>query len=253
MQSLAETLHSVRVRVESGAAPPEPATEPATPACVACGGIGWTRRAGPLSDPDFGKAFPCKVCWTPPDPALVFGKVREESGLHITMIREFTFDSFEPANESLARALDAARGFAESPAGWLVIIGGCGVGKTHLAVAVAAAHAEDVIYTSSVDLLDSLRATFDPAVDVHVSTLIDRARNALVLVVDDFEMPREGWGAEKMIQILGYRHDRRLATLLAMREMPAGDDPLGSRLADRRIVKLAPIVAEDYRRRKFAR
>ena len=66
---------------------------------------------------------------------------------------------------NLRFAYDLAQQYAENPEGWLVLFGGYGCGKTHLAAAVANErhmHGEPVIFVTAPDLLDHLRATFSP-------------------------------------------------------------------------------------------
>ncbi|NIV30801.1 MAG: DNA replication protein DnaC, partial [Anaerolineae bacterium] len=61
-------------------------------------------------------------------------------GLALPVIREMTFESFylggigisSEASQSLRNAFRAAKNYAESPEGWLVLLGRTGCGKTHL-------------------------------------------------------------------------------------------------------------------------
>ena len=62
---------------------------------------------------------------------------------HPSALERMRFDTFEPhgtASEryELMTAQQAARAFAHTPQGWLVLCGPHGVGKTHLVVAIAA-------------------------------------------------------------------------------------------------------------------
>ena len=187
-------------------------------------------------------------------------------GIPSAMLRDMTFDSFEPQGrartredrETLAAALSASKAFAREPDGWLVLIGGPGCGKTHLAVAVAnqqLAQGGDVLFASGSDLLDHLRYTFSPDSRVTYDELFDRIKQAQLLILDDLgRASATAWANEKLYQIIVHRHNARLPTVITMltpEESPAGRDALSdriaSRLSDNRLVTEVPITAPDYR------
>ncbi len=181
-------------------------------------------------------------------------------GIPHAMLREMTFDSFEPEGrarsrvdkETLAAALHASRAFSQGPEGWLVLVGGPGCGKTHLAVAVANRHLEqggDVFFAFVPDLLDHLRYTFSPDSRVTYDELFDRIKQAPLLIMDDLGSESStAWADEKLYQIIVHRHNARLPTIITMRTLPSGpSDPVASRLNDARMVTEVPITAPDYR------
>ncbi|HLE02366.1 MAG TPA: ATP-binding protein, partial [Dehalococcoidia bacterium] len=104
--------------------------------------MGFVGRPVPLGHPDFGRAFPCQC-------VLNEGKERRLQRLlsysNLGPLERLTFDNLAPqgrsadpsAREAFARAVAAARAFAQEPAGWLVFTGPSGCGKTHLAAAAA--------------------------------------------------------------------------------------------------------------------
>ncbi len=192
------------------------------------------------------------------------------------MLRDMTFPSFEPKGrdrmrmdseglaltredrETLAAALYASRAFAEDPDGWLLLIGGPGCGKTHLAVAVAnqqLAQGNNVFFASASDILDHLRYTFGPDSRVTYDEMFDRIKQAPLLILDDLgRASATEWANEKLYQIIVHRHNARLPTIITMqtpKEGPANRDALSdriaSRLSDNRIVTEVPITAPDYR------
>src|SRR6185503_6609076 len=87
--------------------------------------------------------------------------------------RHQPFESFElrkgeiaPEHHSLLQAaFDEATTYAEEPHGWLILTGGHGCGKTHLAAAIANQRVrtgQPALFITFADLLDHLRATFSP-------------------------------------------------------------------------------------------
>ena len=189
-------------------------------------------------------------------------RVRDVSlgGIPNAMLRSMTFESFEPAGrsstrqdrETLAAALSASQTFAQEPDGWLVLVGGPGCGKTHLAVAVANrqfALGGDAFFAFVPDLLDHLRFTFSPDSRVTYDELFDRIKQAPLLIMDDMGSESStAWADEKLYQIIVHRHNARLPTIITMRGLPSGPaDRVASRLNDARIVTEVPITAPDYR------
>lgn len=171
-----------------------------------------------------------------------------------------TFASFEPhgkalngdGRESLVSAYTASFSFAEKPDGWLVLVGGTGCGKTHLAMAIANRQRErhgEVYFASAPDLLDHLRETFNPDSRATYYEKFDLIRNAPVLILDDYgKQQSSAWANEKMYQIIVHRHAARLPTVITMPELPDDlDNPITSRLHDIRLVNPVSIVAPSYR------
>ena len=173
---------------------------------------------------------------------------------------EWTFKSFRPEGrarnqfekESLSAALTASRSFAKDPDGWLVLVGGTGCGKTHLAMAIAneqLAGYGEVFFASVPDLLDHLREAFNPDSRVPYDEKFDRIRETHVLILDDYgKQHSTPWANEKMYQIIVHRHTARLPTVITMPELPDDlDNPITSRLHDIRLVNPVSIVAPSYR------
>ena len=145
--------------------------------------------------------------------------------------------------------------WANNPDGWLNLCGSYGVGKTHLAVAAAAereSRGDDVFFATAADLLDYLRAAFAPDSGIAHDDLLDRIKNADVLVLDDMGAERSTPFAEdKLFQIINHRYEERLPTIITtshfVEEVAAARPRIASRLQDRMAVHEIPIEAPDYR------
>jgi len=149
-----------------------------------------------------------------------------------------TFGSFEdrtneslPSEElkSLQKTLRAAHSYAEKPKGWLVLMGGYGSGKTHLAAAIAnyrAGLGDPPLFVMVPDLLDHLRATFSPNSNTTFDRRFDEIRTAPLLVLDDLgTQSMTPWVREKLYQLFNYRYNAELPTVIStadsMNEMDA--------------------------------
>ena len=182
----------------------------------------------------------------------------ELSSLHLLSKKTFeTFDLREdealPASEvrSLQRALKAARAFAEKPRGWLVFMGTYGCGKTHLAAAIANARAKagaPPLFIMVPDLLDHLRATFNPSSQVPYDRRFDEIRTAPFLLLDDLgTQSMTPWVREKLYQLFNYRYNAELPTVITTADRLEEIDPrIRSRLLDTRLCKIHAITAPPY-------
>ena len=192
------------------------------------------------------------------------GSGRMVGAIPPNMRRRMTFDAFDPeGNGGLSdyeqRSLRSAKSYvqrwADNPTGWLSLHGPYGVGKTHLAVAAAAMRedrGDEVFFATVADLLDYLRATFAPDSPVSHDDLLDRIRTADVLVLDDMGAERSTPFAEdKLFQIVGYRYEERLPTIITtshqIEAIAAARPRIASRLQDPLVVTEWPIEAPDYR------
>ncbi len=137
--------------------------------------------------------------------------------------------------ENLRRAMEIAKEFAAAPQDWLVFNSvGYGNGKTHLAAAVAnyvAGLGEPVLFVMVPDLLDHLRATFNPSSNARLDKRFDEVKTAPLLVLDDLGTESAtAWAREKLYQLFNYRYNARLPTVITT-ATPV--DELDPRLATR--------------------
>ena len=180
------------------------------------------------------------------------------------MRRRMTFDSFHTdGNGQLTReqcvSLAGIHGYikrwVERPAGWLNLSGPFGVGKTHLAVAAAVereSQGDDVFFATVADLLDYLRATFNPDSPITHDDLLHRIRMADFLVLDDMGAERSTPFAEdKLFQIINYRYEERLPTIVTtsnrLADIAASRPRIASRLQDSLVITNLPLEGPDYR------
>lgn len=231
--------------------------------CPVCGGYGVITYDVEVHDERFGKAYPCPRCGEDTRREQRRQTLRKLSNLDAHT--GSTFGSFETdlptlgaqQASSLRSALDICMRFAENPDGWLLLQGGYGCGKTHLAAAIANTCVDNGIATlfmTTPDLLDHLRSTFGPSSEVQYDQMFDRVSNIPLLVLDDLgsESPT-AWAQEKLYQIINHRYSYRLATVVTTNVNIEGIEPrIRSRLVDQELTRSIKINAPDYRRGGFA-
>lgn len=216
------------------------------------------RRELPIDHPDFGKLEICG-CRQGELSQRVKDQLFRLSALD--QLQTFTFEDFNPSGrigiggqerESIERAFNHAQMFADNPQGWLLLLGGYGVGKTHLAAAIAnraVASGVPTLFLTVPDLLDSLRGSYGDE-GSGFERRFDEIRRAPLLVLDDFGTQNAtDWAREKLFQILNHRYVNRLPTVvttnLVFEEL---DGRMRSRLSDPELVTRVKITAPDYRR-----
>jgi DNA replication protein DnaC len=177
--------------------------------------------------------------------------------------KEMTFRHFDAKRlnlpleqrQNLEAAYQVALQFAESPDGWLVFQGVNGCGKTHLASAIVNYRYEarkSALFVVVSDFLDHLRRTFSPDSKVSYDDLFETVKNASLLVLDDFgEQSTTSWAQEKLYQVINYRYNARLATVITTSNSLDEIEPrISSRMVDPRISMIINITAPDYRGEK---
>ena len=145
------------------------------------------------------------------------------------------------------------REYAENPTGWLILRGGYGCGKTHLAAAVAnyrLNEGQSVLFVNTPDLLDHLRASYAPNAVQGYDQRFDQVRNTPLLVLDDLgTQSNTEWAQEKLYQIFNYRYTARLPTVITTNEeLEAIDIRIRSRMVDPSISQIVTVLAPDFRR-----
>ncbi len=227
------------------------------PDCPVCHGVGFVRRDLPIDHPEFGKLSVCgcrqkEVAQKQRSRLFRLSNLEAFSGL--------TFDSFKVQGrmglgdqqvQSLQFAYNQAQQFANSPRGWLLLLGGYGTGKTHLAAAIAnqaVSMSIPTLFLTVPDLLDWLRFSFEGS-DLSLEDRLEEIRGITLLVLDDLGTQNATpWAEEKLYQIINYRYVNKMpmvvTTNLTLNEI---DGRIASRLQDPDLVTLLEINAPDYR------
>ena len=231
------------------------ATATPTWRCPVCKDAGWVRMEVPVGHPNFGRLYPLRVQGSP---SRRSGSAKRCAASRISTASRATPSRTSSRSRERKRPSTSPRAFARDPDPehrWLYLRGGVGVGKTHLAVATALEIRErngSVYFAVVPDLLDHLRATFDPARGVAYDDRFNQIRGAPLLVLDDLGTENTTpWAREKLYQIFNHRYVERLLTIVTSNQSHDKiDERILSRLLDTHLTRDIYIDAADYRRRE---
>lgn len=169
----------------------------------------------------------------------------EKSGLKNT-IREKTFDAFT-ATEPWQKAIKAgAAAYAENPAGWLLMCGQPGSGKTHLCTAVCRHRllaGDEVRYMPWRDKISEIKAM---SLDSDRRTeILQGYKTAQILYIDDlYKTGKAADGSSNptgadvglAFEIINYRYINHLPTIISTEKTPQElveiDEATGSRIIE---------------------
>ncbi len=240
-----------RETVTSGDRPPAlspHSADGASAACPICQGGSFVRRDLPLEHPDFGRAMPCRCVELESREART-SRLQRYSNLG--PLTRLTFDNLNRMGlttspkyrTAFQQCVTDAEEFVRDPEGWLLMVGLSGCGKTHIAAAIGNGCLQrgiPALFVIVPDLLDHLRATYQPDTDITYDQLFEQVRNAPVLILDDLGTESgTAWAQEKLFQIINYRYNSRLPTVITtnvpLRRM---DDRLRARLTDPGLVRV---------------
>ena len=278
----------------------------ARPDCPTCGGTGWkvvertTEGAQALASPDSGRPGSAvgepKMVWAVPcectqgdraDRALARARVPER-------YRHCDFENFETDNElenasreqlqawnrSLAQAKLIVERFAQefplSSEHGLLLMGSCGVGKTHLAVAALKQiilRGHSGLFYDYRELLKEIQDSYNPDSPFTEMSVLEPVLKTELLVLDDVGSSKPSpWALETVGHILNTRYNDKRVTLLTTNYLdtepnsssapsrvagmraPTIDDTLSERVGQRirsrlyEMCRTVEISAPDYRK-----
>ena len=228
------------------------------PNCPYCHGLGYLRRDLPIGHPDFGKLQICS-CRQGQVSQQIHQRLFSISNLD--NLQHLTFENFQARGrvglgpwqaDSLERAFNQAQQFAQKADGWLLLQGGFGCGKTHLAAAIAnftVSMGVPTLFITVPDLLDALRFAYDNP-ESTFEERFEEIRNAPLLIMDDFGTHNAtSWAQEKKYQIINYRYINHLPLLVTTNLLLEQiEGRIRSRLEDPELVTRVFIQAPDFRR-----
>jgi DNA replication protein DnaC len=180
-------------------------------------------------------------------------------GTGLELQKDMTFAKFTKRlnlpleqQESLEKTCHTALEFAKSPEGWMVLQGVTGCGKTHLAAAIVNycyQAGKQALFVVVPEFLDHLRSTFSPDSKVSYDQLFERVKTTPLLVLDDFgEQTTTPWAQEKLYQVINYRYNAKLPTVITTcHSLEEIERRFSSRFVDPKVSMVMEIHAPDYR------
>jgi DNA replication protein DnaC len=205
--------------------------------CKKCNDAKFVRLNLPVDDPDFGKPISCECIYDElpehkREKLLIFSRI--DSLIMVTF--DFIEKNYNHFNNNFSKPLKKAMDFAQEKKGWLIIQGHSGSGKTSLSAAILNVYLDSQIaslFYSSNDLFEEFYSSMN-AGNQKYSNLVDKLKNIEMLVIDDLNLTHVSpWAMEKFIQILIYRYEKKLSTVINYINLPDDiDDRLLTRLND---------------------
>jgi DNA replication protein DnaC len=258
LKKIAENTSKANSPTSSSTESGFPADLAGDPNCPHCGGLGYVRAELPLGHPEFGKL---QICTCRRDEVARQARRALYAISRLDELTDLTFENFEPRGhvglparqaDSLEQAYNTAQQFAQTMNGWLVLEGGYGSGKTHLAAAIANFAVQvglPTIFITVPDLLDTLRFSYGSAED-SFEERFEEIRQAPLLILDDFGTQNAtAWAQEKLFQILNHRYINKLPLIVTTNlSLDQIEGRIRSRLSDPELVTQIRVVAPDYRR-----
>lgn len=179
-----------------------------------------------------------------------------------------SLDNYDDMHPLQRAAKDAAHDYADSypvhEAG-LLFLGPCGVGKTHLAVAILKLLALEKgvpgLFYDFRDLLKEIQNSYNPVSQTSEMDILQPVLEAEFLVLDDLGARKpSAWVEETLAHIINQRYNEKRATVFTTNFLDVYDEPrpgqdtleerIGTRLRSRlyEMCKVILVHGEDYRK-----
>ena len=222
--------------------------------CLTCRDGGWVHPLGKDGKVDYSQVVPCPDCSRATE-----GEDKTTRQLRLSGIpearREYNFVSFLPlggTEDALTAAVNLAFGKTETK--WLLLYGGVGNGKTHLAIACGIEMLKRGIivkFIKAADLLSELRKTMDNRGEVSCDEFIQYYKDVECLMLDDLGVEYETpWSQAKLEEIITSRWEtKRYLIATTNKSIDDLSDRVRSRFLDPDLSVVARNLASDYRRR----
>lgn len=142
-------------------------------------------------------------------------RLREESNLGIRFARR-TFDSFDRSKDQDAydKCLAYAKECRDKERNCLLLVGGYGTGKTHLAASIANKLMDDgipVLFDTFSGHLNKLKAEFNGGKSVYLNQM----KTVDMLVLDDIGKEKQSeWSESIMFDVINYRYEHLLPMVM---------------------------------------
>lgn len=174
--------------------------------------------------------FECSECAKEFTQALVNEKFSSMGIPH--KLRAATLGNYKIENLSQEKAVKKVAMRMRIGSGFLILRGGVGTGKSHLAAATLK-ESKSGLFVTQADLIAELRQTY--AENTGQEKMVQRYRNAKVLVLDELTEEVKGVDIPALLyRILGDRYDKgRLTVITSNETLETIMTILGARLTDR--------------------
>jgi len=236
--------------------------------CPACNGSGWITVE---EDDGNSVAVRCRCYTNRRKEALLLGANISNRYKHCTFDNFETFSAqgsfLSPKKAQLNPAMakevvqEFVKEYPTNKKGFL-IIGSCGVGKTHLAVAFIRAIVKEKgvssLFYDFRDLLSEIKASFKSSTSVE-SSILKPVLEKEILVLDELGAEKiTEWTRDTLAFIINRRYNENLTTIFtsnwlddAESDEETLEDRIGYRLRSRlyEMCRVIEIVGEDYRKR----
>lgn len=142
-------------------------------------------------------------------------RLREESNLGIRFRRR-TFESFDKSRDEYAyeKCLEYAEHYKESERNCLLLVGGYGTGKTHLAASISNKLMDDgipVLFDTFSGHLNKLKLEFNGGRTVY----LEQMKSIDMLVLDDIGKEKiSEWSQSIMFDVINYRYEHLLPIVI---------------------------------------